>query len=109
MPLQGNRMLIDIRITDAHASGNLDSHILDRPVRYLALDERGLIRSDKTYNKSTQQNSIDFINHLMAHVTMSIHIICTDNGLAFQGEFERHLAKLGLRHERFSPSAGSKR
>jgi hypothetical protein len=103
MGFQGNRMTVDIRMAENYVTDNSDTFLRHRPVKYLALDEIGVLRFSHTYNEATRQNSVDFISRLMKHVTIPIHIICTDNGLVFQREFERHLEKLGLRHEQRCP------
>lgn len=103
MSVQSNFIRIDIRMSDTVEHENSGTSLNYRQVEYSAIDEVRSIRVSKTYTKASEQNSIDFVNYLMKKVAISIQLICTDNSLMFQGGFEEHLMKLGLRHERLSP------
>lgn len=100
---------IEIRMGEFNLIGDNNSHPQRRTVQYIARDERGLIRSSKTYNNATLQNSIDFINYLMQQVGIPIHVIRADMSLVFQRKFEEHLMKLGIHFERTNPSQPFKR
>lgn len=104
MSEQGNVVRIDVLTSDDLERENSGTSPNQPRVKYIAMDKVSSVSVSKTYTKSSQQNSIDFINHLMGQMALPIRVICTDNGSMFQGEFEEHLMKLGLRHEKLSPT-----
>jgi hypothetical protein len=103
MSAQGKCVRIDVLMSDDAERENSGTGPNQPRVKYIAIDKVRSVSVSKTYTKSSQQNSIDFINHLMSQKALPMRVICTDNGSMFQREFEKHLMKLGLRHERLSP------
>jgi hypothetical protein len=96
-------MLIDIRDADAGAGekSGPSSHL--RQAKYVALDERGVVRLDKLYGSATPQNSIDFLNHVKVRVRLPINNILTDHEPAFNGAFNKYLEVYGIQHKRKPP------
>jgi hypothetical protein len=96
-------MLIDIQDADTVAGEKSGSPAHLRQAKYVALDERGIVRLDKVYDSATPQNSIDFLKRVKAHVRIPINSIHTDNGPAFYGAFTKYLEVCGIRHRRNVP------
>jgi transposase InsO family protein len=58
-------------------------------------------KADKTlkvYEKHTQANAIDFIDHIIEKFPFRIREVRTDNGHEFQAKFHWHVEDLGIRH-----------
>jgi len=71
--------------------------------QYTAIDDATRIRALKIYNQHTQQNAIDFINHVIDKFPFRINTVRTDNGHEFQAKFHWHLADLGIQHAYIKP------
>ena len=99
MAKQGICMLIDIQSDDTGAGEKSGSPSHLRQAKYIALDERGVVRLNKLYSSATTQNSIDFLNHVLAQTRIPINSIFTDNGLAFYGAFAKYLEVCGIQHK----------
>lgn len=72
-----------------------------RPVRryqYTAIDDATRIRALKVYARHTQENAIDFVNHVVKKFPFRISTIRTDNGHEFQSLFHWHVEDLGMSH-----------
>jgi len=108
MAQQGICMVIDIRTADTGEGEKSGPFSYLRQVKYVALDERGIVRLDKIYGSATPQNSIDFLKRVVAHIPNPISSIYTDSGLAFHGEFTKYLEIYGIRHERNLQNAPSR-
>jgi len=52
----------------------------------------------KRYQKHTQANAIDFVDHIIEKFPFRIKEIRTDNGHEFQAKFHWHVEDLGIRH-----------
>jgi transposase InsO family protein len=74
-----------------------------RRFQYTAIDDATRIRVLKLYDKHTQNNAIDFIDHVVSKVPFRIHTVRTDNGHEFQAKFHWHLHDLGIRHFYIKP------
>jgi transposase InsO family protein len=74
-----------------------------RCFQYTAIDDATRIRAMKIYNRHTQQNAIDFIDHVISKFPFRIHTVRTDNGHEFQAKFHWHLQDLGIRHFYIKP------
>lgn len=81
---------------------NTDGHKIKR-FQYTAIDDATRIRALKIYEQHTQQNAIDFIDHVVNKFPFRIHTVRTDNGHEFQAKFHWHLADLGIRHVYIKP------
>jgi transposase InsO family protein len=72
-----------------------------KPVRryqYTAIDDATRIRALKVYARHTQENAMDFVNHVVEKFPFRISTIRTDNGHEFQSLFHRHVEDLGMKH-----------
>ncbi len=74
-----------------------------RRFQYTAIDDATRIRAMKIYNRHTQQNAINFIDHVISKFPFRIHTVRTDNGHEFQAKFHWHLQDLGIRHFYIKP------
>ena len=97
------RVRIDIRTAETAGGKNSDSSSHLGQVQYVALNDMGVVWLDKIYGNATPQNSIDFLKRVVAQAPIPIDSICTDNGLAFDGEFSNYLEVRGIWHERDLP------
>ena len=64
----------------------------------LAIDNATSVRALKVYEKHTQANAIDFVNHIIEKFPFRIREIRTDNGHEFQAKFHLHVEDLGICH-----------
>lgn len=69
-----------------------------RRFQYTAIDDATRVRTLKVYEKYTQANAIDFVNHIIEKIPFRIREIRTDNGHEFQAKFHWHVEDLGIRH-----------
>ncbi|WP_439111699.1 IS481 family transposase [Lentibacter sp.] len=68
-----------------------------RRFQYTAIDDATRVRALKIYEKHTQANAIDFIDHIIGKFPFRIREVRTDNGHEFQAKFW-HVEDLGIRH-----------
>ena len=71
--------------------------------QYTAIDDATRIRALKIYNRHTQQNAIDFIDHVIERFPFRIHTVRSDDGHEFQAKFHWHVADLGIKHVYIKP------
>jgi transposase InsO family protein len=69
-----------------------------RRFQYTAIDDATRIRALKIYEKHTQANAIDFVDHIIEKFPFRIREIRTDNGHEFQAKFHWHVEDQGIRH-----------
>jgi transposase InsO family protein len=69
-----------------------------RRFQYTAIDDATRVRALKVYDKHTQANAIDFVNHIIEKFPFRIKEIRTDNGHEFQAKFHWHVEDQGIRH-----------
>ena len=69
-----------------------------RRFQYTAIDDATRVRALKVYQKHTQANAIDFVDHIIDKFPFRIREIRTDNGHEFQAKFHWHVEDLGIRH-----------
>ncbi len=69
-----------------------------RRFQYIAIDDVTRFRALKIYNKHTQANAIDFIDHIIEKFPIRIREVRTDNGHEFQAKFHWHVEDKGIRH-----------
>jgi transposase InsO family protein len=69
-----------------------------RRFQYTAIDDATRVRALKIYEKHTQENAIDFVDHIIEKFPFRIKEIRTDNGHEFQAKFHWHVEDLGIRH-----------
>ena len=74
-----------------------------RRFQYTAIDDATRIRALKVYDKHTQENAVDFIDHVLERFPFRLHTIRTDNGREFQAKFHWHVEDLGMRHVYIKP------
>lgn len=58
-----------------------------RRFQYTAIDDAMRERALKVYEKQTQANAIDFVDHIIEKFPFRIREIRTDNGHEFQAKF----------------------
>ena len=63
-----------------------------------AIDDATRVRALKVYDKHTQANAIDFVDHIIEKFPFRIKEIRTDNGHEFQAKFHWHVEDQGIRH-----------
>ena len=63
-----------------------------------ALPQAERVRALKVYEKHTQANAIDFVDHIIEKFPVRIKEIRTDNGHEFQAKFHWHVEDQGIRH-----------
>jgi len=69
-----------------------------RRFQYSAIDDATRIRVLKIYSRHTQENAIDFIDHVVEKMPFRIKQIRTDNGHEFQALFHWHVLDKGMQH-----------
>ena len=62
-----------------------------RRFQYTAIDDATRVRALKIYDKHTQTNAIDFVDHVIEKFPFRIKEIRTDNGHEFQAKFHWHV------------------
>jgi transposase len=68
-----------------------------RRFQYTAIDDATRVRALKIYEKHTQVNAIDFIDHIIEKFPFRIREVRTDNGHEFQAKFHWHVEDKGTR------------
>lgn len=66
--------------------------------QYTAIDDATRVRALKIYNRHTQENAIDFVDHIIQKFPFRIQQIRTDRGHEFQARFRWHVEDLGIQH-----------
>lgn len=82
-----------------------------RRFQYTAIDDATRVRALKIYDKHTQANAIDFIDHIIEKFPFRIREVRTDNGHEFQAKFHWHVEDKGIQHayiKRGSPQLNGK-
>ena len=74
-----------------------------RRFQYTAIDDATRVRALKVYDKHTQANAIDFVDHIIKKFPFRIKEIRTDNGHEFQAKFHWHVEDQGIRHAYIKP------
>ena len=69
-----------------------------RRFQYTAINDATRVRALKVYEKHTQANAIDFIDHIIEKFPFRIREVRTDNGHEFQAKFHWHVEDFGIRH-----------
>ena len=69
-----------------------------RRFQYTAIDDATRVRALKVYEKHTQANAINFIDHIIEKFPFRIREVRTDNGNEFQAKFHWHVEDLEIRH-----------
>jgi transposase InsO family protein len=69
-----------------------------RRFQYTAIDDATRVRAFNVYEKHTQANAINFIDHIIEKFPFRIREVRTDNGHEFQAKFHWHVETFGIRH-----------
>ena len=69
-----------------------------RRFQYTAIDHATRFCALQVYEKHTQANAIDFIDHIIEKFPFRIREVRTDNGHEFQAKFHWYVVDLGIRH-----------
>lgn len=64
--------------------------------QYTAIDDATRVRALKIYERHTQANAIDFVDHVIEKFPFRIREIRTDNGHEFQAKFHWHVEDKGI-------------
>jgi transposase InsO family protein len=97
--MPGHHIQMDVKFINLRSS---EGPVVKR-FQYTAIDDATRIRTLKIYKKHTQQNAIDFIDHVITKFPFRIHTVRTDNGHEFQAKFHWHVEDLGIRHVYIKP------
>ena len=62
-----------------------------RRFQYTAIDDATRVRALKIYEKHTQANAINFVDHMIEKLSFRIREIRIDNGPEFQAKFHWHV------------------
>ena len=76
-----------------------------RRFQYTAIDDATRIRALEIYERHTQANAIDFVDHVISNFPFRIREIRTDHGHEFQAKFHWHVEDRGIRHAYIKPSS----
>lgn len=76
-----------------------------RRFQYTAIDDATRVRALKIYDRHTQANAIDFVDHVIKKFPFRIKEIRTDNGHEFQAKFHWHVEDQGIRHAYIKPAS----
>ena len=76
-----------------------------RRFQFTAIDDATRVRALKIYDRHTQANAIDFVDHVIGKFPFRIKEIRTDNGHEFQARFHWHVEDKGIRHAYIKPSS----
>ena len=68
-----------------------------RRFQYTAIDDATRVRALNIYEKHTQANAINFVDHMIEKFPFHIRKIRAENGHEFQAKFHRHVEDLGIR------------
>jgi IS30 family transposase len=97
--IPGHHVQVDVKFLDLTAEDQREV----RRYKYTAIDNATRIRAMKIYNRHTQKNAIDFIDHVVDMFPFRIHTIRTDRGHEFQALFHWHVEDMGMRHVYIKP------
>ena len=95
----GHHIQVDVKFL--HFADSRGKRI--RRFQYTAIDDATRVRVLKVYQRHTQVNAIDFIDHVLEKLPFRVHTIRTDNGHEFQARFHWHVEDLGIRHVYIKP------
>ena len=90
----GHHIQIDVKFLTF--KGNNGAKI--KRYQYTAIDDATRVRALKIYDRHTQKNAINFVNHVIEKFPFRIQQIRTDRGHEFQAQFHWHVEDLGIRH-----------
>ena len=90
----GHQVQVDVKFLDLQGKTGK----VVRRFQYSAIDDATRIRVLKIYARHTQQNAIDFIDHVVREMPFRIRQIRTDNGHEFQALFHWHILDGGMEH-----------
>ena len=74
-----------------------------RRFQYTAIDDATRIRALKIFQRHTQKNAIDFVDHVIEKFPFRIHTVRTDRGHEFQAQFHWHVEDKGIQHTYIKP------
>lgn len=97
----GHHVQVDVKFLDLVDSTGRKV----RRYQYTAIDDATRIRALRVYDKHTQANAIDFVDHVIERFPFRIHTIRTDNGHEFQIRFHWHVEDLGVSHVYIKPAS----
>lgn len=90
----GHHVQIDVKFLKFNDNGKTVKRF-----QYTAIDDSTRIRALKVYERHSQANAIDFVDHVVSKFPFRIKTIRTDNGHEFQAKFHWHLLDSGITHK----------
>ena len=97
----GHHIQMDVKFLTL--TGNKGEKV--RRFQCTAIDDATRVRALKIYERHTQANAINFVDHVIEKFPFRIREIRTDNGHEFQAKFHWHVEVLGIRHAYIKPSS----
>lgn len=94
----GHRVQIDVKFLTFQKEGRKIKRY-----QFTAIDDATRARVLRVYERHTQANAIDFVDHVRQTFPFRIHTIQTDNGHEYQAKFHWHCEDLGIRHVYIKP------
>ncbi|GHA62294.1 hypothetical protein GCM10008927_29680 [Amylibacter ulvae] len=101
IPIGGHHIQVDVKFLTF--KGKTGKKV--RRFQYTAIDDATRVRALKIYERHTQANAIDFIDHIIEKFPFRICEIRTDNDHEFQAKFHWHVEDKGIRHAYIKPSS----
>lgn len=68
-----------------------------------AIDDCTRLRVLKIYEQVNQRTSVQFIDYALSRLPFRTHVIQTDNGAEFSGQFHWHVLDKGIQHVYIKP------
>jgi transposase InsO family protein len=96
-PEPGHRIQIDVKFLERIKGAR------KRYYQYTAIDDCTRIRVLKIYDQVNQRTSVQFVDYALSRLPFRTHIIQTDNGGEFQGQFHWHVLDKGIQHVYIRP------
>jgi transposase InsO family protein len=96
-PEPGHRIQVDVKFLERIKGPGR------RYYQYTAIDDCTRLRVLKIYEQVNQRTSIQFVDYALSRLPFRTHVIQTDNGGEFQGQFHWHVLDKGIQHVYIRP------
>jgi transposase InsO family protein len=96
-PEPGHRIQVDVKFLERIKGPR------KRYYQYTAIDDCTRLRVLKIFEHINQRTSIQFIDYTLSRLPFRAHVIQTDNGGEFQGQFHWHVLDKGIQHVYIKP------
>ncbi|QDI74814.1 IS481 family transposase [Leisingera aquaemixtae] len=94
----GRRVQIDVKFLTFHKGGRKI-----RRYQFTAIDDATRAGVLRVYDRHTQANAIDLVDHVRRTSPFRIHTVQIDNGHEYQAKFHWHCEDLGMTHVYIKP------